>query len=102
MNSRSFQRKVDRYDGQIIWIEGESWYELGNYLGGGAAGVVYEAVDLTADPTNRNVAIKILNPVGFKLMPSGPLQRCLVAVKGASISAESRGSVLAGPQLLLN
>lgn len=89
--SRHFQRKVDRYDGQVIWIDGESCYELGNYLGGGAAGVVYEAVDLRADPTNRNVAIKILNPVGFKLMPGGPLQRCLVAVKGTAIPPEMRG-----------
>ena len=87
-NARSFQRKVDRYDGQVIWIDGESSYELGNYLGGGASGVVYEAVDLT---TLRSVAIKILNPVGFKLMPSGPLQRCLIAVKGLSISGETRG-----------
>jgi serine/threonine protein kinase len=30
----------------------------------------------------KNVAVKILNPVGFKLMSSGPLQRCLVAKKG--------------------
>lgn len=90
-NRSNFQRKVDRYDGQVIWIEGEANYELGNYLGGGAAGVVYEAVDLRADPTNRNVAVKILNPVGFKLMPSGPLQRCQVAVKGAPVSPELRG-----------
>jgi hypothetical protein len=91
--NRSFQRKVDRYDGQVIWIEGDACYEIGNYLGGGAAGVVYEAVDLQADPTTCNVAIKCLNPVGFKLLPSGPLQRCLVAVKGTSISAEMRGCV---------
>lgn len=90
-NARSLQRRVDRYDGQVIWIDGDACYELGNYLGGGAAGVVYEAVDLRTDPTLRSVAIKILNPVGFKLMPSGPLQRCLVAVKGFSISAETRG-----------
>ena len=30
----------------MLWIRGEVSYELGNYLGGGAAGVVYEAVDL--------------------------------------------------------
>jgi hypothetical protein len=39
-------RKVDRYDGQIVWIKGSPAYELGNYLGGGAAGVVYESVNL--------------------------------------------------------
>ena len=37
---------VERFDGQMIWIGGEVTFELGNYLGGGAAGVVYEGVDL--------------------------------------------------------
>ncbi|GAB5034099.1 camk camkl protein kinase [Nannochloropsis oceanica] len=80
-----YQRKVDRYDGQVIWMEGKPCFEMGNYLGGGAAGVVYEAEDIRADPITPHVAIKILNPVGFKLMPNGPLQRCLVAVKGAGV-----------------
>ena len=84
-NATVYQRKVDRYDGQVIWIDGEAGFEMGNYLGGGAAGVVYEAEDIRADPILPHVAIKILNPVGFKLMPSGPLQRCLVAVKGAGV-----------------
>ena len=39
-------RKVARYDGQTIWIENDAAYELGNYLGGGASGVVYEATNL--------------------------------------------------------
>ena len=83
--------QVDRYDGQLIWIAGEAQYDLGNYLGGGAAGVVYEASNLKpssplgcrSDHTNKNVAVKILNPVGFKLMPNGALQRCIVARKGS-------------------
>ena len=65
---------------------------LGNYLGGGAAGVVYEAANLKptgpghgSDGPNKNLAVKILNPVGFKLMANGPLQRCIIARKGASI-----------------
>jgi hypothetical protein len=37
-----FCRRVDRYDGQVIDIDGTPTYELGNYLGGGVAGVVYE------------------------------------------------------------
>ena len=90
-NATVYQRKVDRYDGQVIWIEGEAGFEMGNYLGGGMAGVVYEAEDIRADPILPHVAIKILNPVGFKLMPSGPLQRCLVAVKGAGVR---RGQLL--------
>lgn len=84
-NAAVYQRKVDRYDGQVIWMEGKPCFEMGNYLGGGAAGVVYEAEDIRADPIIPHVAIKILNPVGFKLMPSGPLQRCLVAVKGTGV-----------------
>lgn len=81
------RRKVHRYDGQLIWIGNEVHYELGNYLGGGSAGVVYEATNLKGKKdTARDVAMKILNPVGFKLMPSGPLQRCAVARKGAPLA----------------
>lgn len=40
--------KVYRYDGQGIWTSDSGYasysdYELGSFLGGGAAGVVYEA-----------------------------------------------------------
>ena len=37
-----FCRRVDNYDGSVITVEGQAAYELGNYLGGGVAGVVYE------------------------------------------------------------
>jgi hypothetical protein len=37
-----FCRRVDTYDGQVIGVDGVPTYELGNYLGGGVAGVVYE------------------------------------------------------------
>lgn len=37
-----FCRRVDEYDGQVISIGGRPTYELGSYLGGGVAGVVYE------------------------------------------------------------
>ncbi|DBA02819.1 TPA: hypothetical protein N0F65_006609 [Lagenidium giganteum] len=73
--------KVDHYDGQAIFSHGELYYELGGYLGGGAAGVVYEAFCMR---TKRHVAIKILNPVGYKLVPSTLLSRCVVAVRGKS------------------
>ena len=40
-------RSVDRYDGQVVWVRKHgAYYELGSYLGSGAAGVVYEAVNL--------------------------------------------------------
>jgi hypothetical protein len=75
---------VTKYDGQSICVSprGEPLYEIGNYLGGGAAGVVYEAVKL---PTMQRVAIKIINPTSFRLMPSTALQRCVVASRGAPI-----------------
>ena len=41
-----FCRRVDSYDGQIIVVEGRPTYEVGNYLGGGVAGVVYEGTRL--------------------------------------------------------
>jgi hypothetical protein len=37
-----FCRRVDLYDGQVITVDNKATYELGNYLGGGVAGVVYE------------------------------------------------------------
>eukprot|EP00538_Stauroneis_constricta_P000203 CAMPEP_0119551038 /NCGR_PEP_ID=MMETSP1352-20130426/4427_1 /TAXON_ID=265584 /ORGANISM="Stauroneis constricta, Strain CCMP1120" /LENGTH=1018 /DNA_ID=CAMNT_0007597045 /DNA_START=384 /DNA_END=3440 /DNA_ORIENTATION=+ len=37
-----FCRRVDSYDGQVISVDHQPTYELGNYLGGGVAGVVYE------------------------------------------------------------
>ena len=67
MNQTGYYRKVSKYDGQTVFVEGEEdnpYLELGNYLGGGAAGVVYEAVH---SRTGQNVALKILNPVGYKL-----------------------------------
>lgn len=37
-----FCRRIDAYDGQVIAVDRQPAYELGNYLGGGVAGVVYE------------------------------------------------------------
>ncbi|TDH69287.1 hypothetical protein CCR75_007888 [Bremia lactucae] len=71
--------QVDHYDGQAIYTGNELLYELGGYLGGGAAGVVYEAFSTR---TKQHVAMKILNPVGYKLFSSSLLARCIVAVKG--------------------
>lgn len=39
-HQRVLARRVDRYDGQAIYCGGRARFELGNYLGGGAAGVV--------------------------------------------------------------
>mgnify|MGYP002413611921 CR=1 FL=1 len=45
--------------------------------GGGAAGVVYETIDCE---TGVNYALKILHPIGYKLMPP----RASVPVPGAA------------------
>jgi hypothetical protein len=37
-----FCRRVDTYDSQVIVVDNKPTYEIGNYLGGGVAGVVYE------------------------------------------------------------
>lgn len=37
-----FCRRVDFYDGHVITVDDRPCYELGSYLGGGVAGVVYE------------------------------------------------------------
>ncbi|CEG45352.1 camk camkl protein kinase [Plasmopara halstedii] len=71
--------QVDHYDGQAIYSGNDLIYELGGYLGGGAAGVVYEAFSTR---TKQHVAIKILNPVGYKLFPTSLVTRCIVAIKG--------------------
>mmetsp|Transcript_205 Transcript_205/g.402 ORF Transcript_205/g.402 Transcript_205/m.402 type:complete len:530 (+) Transcript_205:61-1650(+) len=88
----SFRKIVERFDGQLIWLknENEPCYELGNYLGGGAAGCVYEATDLKASSNSKSVAIKQLSPVGYKLMSKGTLQSCVVAKKGSQITPEIR------------
>lgn len=37
-----FCRRVDKYDGSVVIVDQKPTYEIGNYLGGGVAGVVYE------------------------------------------------------------
>lgn len=37
-----FCRRVDNYDGNVIVVDHKPTYEIGNYLGGGVAGVVYQ------------------------------------------------------------
>jgi len=37
-----FCRRVDTYDGNVLVVDQKPTYEIGNYLGGGVAGVVYQ------------------------------------------------------------
>lgn len=54
---------------------------------------MYEAVDVEKDST---VAIKILNPCGYKLMPASVLHRCVVLRKGEPMSPNKPFSVANG------
>lgn len=53
---KSLSRKVDSFDGQTITIDGKSAYELGGFLGGGAAGVVYEVCVVCCVSSGKCVA----------------------------------------------
>ena len=82
-------RKIDKYDGQYIFNSGKIVYELGNYLGGGASGSVYQASEPAGDhqeTQERQVAIKILNPLGYKNTVVGHINRCPIAVKGLPLT----------------
>ena len=73
--------------GQTIFIGNQVAYELGNYLGGGASGSVYQALDVSSqNPQEKSVAIKILKPLGYKILPYGQLAKCIVALKGQPLN----------------
>ncbi|GMF18494.1 unnamed protein product [Phytophthora lilii] len=83
--------RVAAYDGQHITLRSRpasSAFVMGNYLGGGIAGVVYEAFD---QRHKRPVAVKILNPVGYKLASPGALRRAEVVKPGAPVLGHVRG-----------
>ncbi|KAG7396367.1 hypothetical protein PHYBOEH_002348 [Phytophthora boehmeriae] len=86
--------RVASYDGQQIRLSSApagAAFTMGNYLGGGIAGVVYEAFDQRA---KRPVAVKILNPVGYKLTSPGALRRAEVVKKGVPVMGNVRGMTL--------
>lgn len=58
-------------------------YEVGNYLGGGAAGTVYEAEHAK---TKEHFALKILNPLGYKLLSPALIRRCAIISKGKPVA----------------
>lgn len=78
-------RKIDKYDGQNIFFGDKVVYELGNYLGGGASGSVYQATEPSSE---KSVAVKILNPLGYKNTIVGQINKCPVAVKGQPLSVD--------------
>ncbi|TDH72766.1 hypothetical protein CCR75_002535 [Bremia lactucae] len=86
--------RVATYDGQRITLSSTpdtAAFVMGNYLGGGIAGVVYEAFD---QRMKRPVAVKILNPVGYKLTTPGALRRAEIVKPGVPILGHVRGMTL--------
>lgn len=81
-------RQINNYDGQSVFANGEIVYELGNYLGGGASGSVYQAFEPEMQGGDKSVAIKILNPLGFKNSIFGQMNQYTVVVKGKPLSAD--------------
>lgn len=81
-------RQVDKYDGQSIYANGKVVYDLGNYLGGGASGSVYQGFEPSWAGTEKAVAIKILNPLGYKNVVFGQINQCTILLKGRSLSSE--------------
>jgi serine/threonine protein kinase len=76
--------KVHSFDGQTIWLDRQTlMYEVGNFLGGGAAGTVYECENVKS---HEHYALKILNPIGYKLISPALLRRCVVLIKGKPVS----------------
>ena len=72
------------FDGQSVWTDRNTTiYEVGNFLGGGAAGTVYECEHMK---TKDHFALKILNPLGYKLISPVLLKRCAVVSKGKIVS----------------
>ncbi len=68
------------FDGQTVWLNKDSeLFEVGNFLGGGAAGNVYECEHVH---THEHFALKILNPIGYKIISSTLLRKCNVLTKG--------------------
>jgi len=59
-------------------------YEIGNFIGSGAAGVVY---DCYSSRMNKNYALKILNPLGYRVSPPVVLTRCEIMTEGRYIKS---------------
>ena len=76
--------KVYSFDGQTVWHDrNTSLFEVGNFLGGGAAGNVYECEHLRS---RQHFALKILNPLGYKLMSPALLRKCNIVSKGETVN----------------
>lgn len=84
--------KIHSFDGQIVWYDKDTeLFEVGNFLGGGAAGTVYECEHVR---TRERFALKILSPLGYKIMAPALLRRCNVVTKGRIFADSDRSTAL--------
>ena len=85
---RSFKEDITipiyGFDGQTVWYDkNTALLECMNFLGGGAAGTVYECED---SKTKEKYALKILNPLGYKITTPALLRKFTVLTKGKIFS----------------
>lgn len=77
---------ISAFDGQFVWKNSTlQLFEVGNFLGGGAAGTVYECEHINS---HKRYALKILNPLGYKIISPTLLRKCSVITKGTEIYAD--------------
>ena len=80
---------LSRFDGRFLYSPTNTkLLQLSNYLGGGAAGVVYAATLPPTLPTAdypHNLACKILNPTGYRLLPNSVINTSLRVLKGIPV-----------------
>lgn len=74
-------RQIDKFDGQNVYSNNKVIYEVGNYLGGGSSGSVYQATDPSC-VSDKSVALKILNPLGYKCFTSTQVEQSIILRKG--------------------
>ena len=83
--------KIHSFDGQVIYLDRDTeLFEVGNFLGGGAAGTVYECEHAKS---RERFALKILNPLGYKITSPALLRRCNILAKGKIASDVTNGKV---------
>ena len=72
--------QVSSFDGQTVFASGQKpLFHVGIFLGGGAAGNVYECEHTKS---HDHFALKILNPIGYKLLSPLVLRKCSIVSKG--------------------
>mmetsp|Transcript_30363 Transcript_30363/g.62852 ORF Transcript_30363/g.62852 Transcript_30363/m.62852 type:complete len:1240 (+) Transcript_30363:490-4209(+) len=94
----NFTRRVESYDGQVIVCSDskQPTYEVGNYLGGGVAGVVYEGKRLR--PANEYPPVRMQGAGAFYPLPGG-----IVPTAASSGAASPVGAALPpGPPVAMS